>query len=101
MRYFLGIQILQIHQSKDGIFISQSRYAHEILKIFKMINFKAATKPVITELKFIKEDKVSKVDPTLFKVIVGSLMYLTTTRHNIMYGVRLISRFIETPKESH
>jgi hypothetical protein len=41
------------------------------------------------------------VDPTLFKRMVGSLMYLTTTRHDIMYGVSLISRFMETPKESH
>jgi hypothetical protein len=52
-------------------------------------------------LKLRKEDKGSKVDPTLFKRLVGSLMYLTTIRPDIMYGVSLISRFMETPKESH
>jgi hypothetical protein len=98
MRYFLGIEV---HQSKAGIFISQSKYAHEILKRFNMINSKATPTPVITGLKLSKEDEGSKVDPTLFKRLVGSLMYLTTTRPDIMYGVSLISRFMETPKESH
>jgi hypothetical protein len=66
-----------------------------------MVNSKAAPTPVITGLKLSKEDKGSKVDLTLFKRLVGSLMYLTTTRPDIMYGVSLISRFMETPKESH
>jgi hypothetical protein len=52
-------------------------------------------------LKLSKEDKGSKVDPTLFKRWVGSLMYLTIAMPYIMHGVRLISRFMETPKESH
>jgi hypothetical protein len=45
MRYFLGIEV---HQSKIGIFISQSKYAHEILEIFNMMNSKAAPTPFIT-----------------------------------------------------
>jgi hypothetical protein len=98
MRYFLGIEV---HQSKEGIFISQSKYAHEILKRFNLINSKASPTPVITGMKLRKEDNGSKVDPTLFKRLVGSLMYLTTTRPDIMYGVSLISRFMETLKESH
>jgi hypothetical protein len=49
MRYFLGIEV---HQSKASIFISQSKYAHEILKIFNMINSKAAPTPIIIGLKF-------------------------------------------------
>jgi hypothetical protein len=71
MRYFMGIEV---HQSKTGIFISQSKYAHEILKRFNMVNSKAAPTPVIIGLKLRKEDKGSKVDPTLFKILVGSLM---------------------------
>jgi hypothetical protein len=98
MKYFLGIGV---RQSKIGIFISQSKYAHEILKRFNMMNSKATPTPVITRLKLSKEDKGSKVDPTLFKRLVGSLLYLPTTRPDIMYGVNLISRFMETPKESH
>ena len=98
MRYLLGIEV---HMSKTGIFISQSKYAHSILKRFNMINSKSSPTLIITRLKLSKEDEGSKVDPTLFKRLVGSLMYLTTTRLDIMYGVSLISRFMETPKESH
>jgi len=98
MRYFLGIQV---HNSKTGIFISQSKYAHEILKRFNMVNSKEAPTPVIIGLKLTKKDKGSKVDPTLFKRLVGSFMYLTMTRPDIMYGVIMISKFMETPKESH
>jgi hypothetical protein len=66
-----------------------------------MINSKASPSPVIIVLKLIKEDEGSKVDPTLFKGMVGNLMYTKTTRPRIMYGVSLISRSMETTKESH
>jgi hypothetical protein len=98
MRYFPGIEV---HPSKIGIFISQSKYAHEILKIFNMINSKASPTPIIIGLELRKEYEGFKVDPTLFKILVVSLMYLTSTRHDIVYGVSLISRLMETPKESH
>jgi hypothetical protein len=72
-----------------------------MLKRFNIINSKATSTPVITGLKLRKEDEGSKVDPALFKRMVGNLMYLTTTRPDIMYGVSLISRFMKTTKESH
>ena len=68
------------------------------MKIFNMINSKSTPTPVITRMKLRKEDKGSKVDPTLFKILVGSLMYLIETWPEIMYGVSMISRFMETPK---
>jgi hypothetical protein len=70
MRYFLGIEV---RQSKYGILISQFKYEHEILKRFNMINSKLSPTPVITGLKLSKEYKWSKVDPTLFKRLVGNL----------------------------
>ena len=66
-----------------------------------MSNCKLTPTPVIKGLKLSKDDDGSTVDPTLFKRIIGSLMYLTTTRLDIMYGVSLISRFMESPKDSH
>ena len=66
-----------------------------------MSNCKTAPTPVITGLKLSKDDEGSTVDPVLFKRIVGILMYLTATRPDIMYGVSLISRFMESPKDSH
>ena len=56
-----------------------------------MFNCKATPTPVITGLKLSKDDEGSIIDPTLFKRIVGSLLY----------GVSLISRFMESPKECH
>ena len=62
-----------------------------------MSNCKAVSTPVITGLKLSKDDDGSTVDPSLFKRLVGSLMYLTAPRPDIMYGVSLISRFMESP----
>ena len=66
-----------------------------------MSNFNSAPTPVITSLKLSKDDDGSTIDPTVFKRLVGSLIYLTTTRTDIMYGVSLISRFMDSPKYSH
>ena len=66
-----------------------------------MSNCQTTPTPVITGLKPRKHDDGSTVDPTLFKRIIGRLMYLTSTRPDIMYGVILISRLMESPKDSH
>ena len=66
-----------------------------------MSNCKTSTTQVITSLKLSKVDDGSIADPMLFKMLVCILMYLTATRPNIMYGVSLISRFMESPKDSH
>ena len=74
LKYFLRIEVKQIH---DGIFISQEKYAGKILERFKMQNSKAAPTPTAVGLKLSKEDSSKRVDPTLYKSMVGSLMYLT------------------------
>ena len=66
-----------------------------------MSNYKVSPTPVIMGLKLSQDDDGSNVDHTLFKRLVGILMYLTTKRPDIMYGVSLISRFMESPKDSH
>lgn len=66
-----------------------------------MLNCNPTPTPVLTRTKLSKEDKGSNVDPTKFKKLVGSLMYLTATRPDIMYGVSLISRFMDSPQNSH
>lgn len=72
LRYFLGIEVKQMD---DGIFISQEKYAHYILERFRTLNNKAAPTPTVVGLKLSKEDCSSSVDPTMFKSLVGSLMY--------------------------
>eukprot|EP00253_Pinus_taeda_P003658 PITA_03658 len=98
LRYFLGIEV---DQNEKGIFISQARYVNQVLSRFNMEECKAAITPTVMRLKLSREDSSKDFDPSLYKSIVGSLMYLTATRLDIMYVVNLISRFMERPKEAH
>ncbi|KAK8940572.1 hypothetical protein KSP39_PZI010102 [Platanthera zijinensis] len=98
LNYFLGVEV---KQSEDGIFISQKKYAEEILKKFKMENSKPISTPADPWLKLSKESKEGAVDSTLFKSLVGSLRYLTFTRPDIMYAVGVVSRHMKKPKEDH
>eukprot|EP00253_Pinus_taeda_P018863 PITA_18863 len=98
LRYFLGIEV---DQNENGIFISQEKYVNEVLGRFNMQDSKAAITPTVIGLKLSKEDSSKDFDPNLYKIIVGSLMYLTLTRPDIMFVVSLISRFMERPKEAH
>ena len=98
MKYFLGIKV---NQSEDGIFICQTKYAKDILKRFKMVNCKLVVTPIVIGKKLSKKDEGSCVDLTLYKRLVGSLMYLTAKGADIIFVVSLISRFMKTPKSTH
>ena len=98
MHYFLGLEVVQ---SDDGIFVSQKKYVGEILDRFQMKMCNPVTTPTEYGLKLLKNPEGRKVDSTFYKQIVGSLMYLTATRPDIMYAVSLISRFMECPTEIH
>eukprot|EP00253_Pinus_taeda_P018867 PITA_18867 len=97
LRYFLGIEV---DQSENGVLISQDKYVEAVLKRFNMQNSKAAVTPTVVGLKLTKEDNNKDFNPKLYNSIVGSLMYLTATRPDIMHAVSLISRFMERPKET-
>eukprot|EP00253_Pinus_taeda_P023712 PITA_23712 len=98
LRYFLGIEV---EQNGNGIFISQEKYVNEVLERFNMQESKVAITPTVMGLKLNKKDRSKDFDPSLYKSIVGSLMYLTATRPDIMHVVSLISRFMERPKEAY
>lgn len=98
MKYFLGIEITQ---SEDGIFIFQSKYAKDLLRRFNMVNYKLAATPMAIGTKLSKKDQGSSVDPNLYKKLVGCLMYLTTSRPDIMFSISLVSRFMESPMSTH
>ena len=96
MSYFLGIEVVQ---QSDGIFISQKKYAVDILKKFKMENSKPVSTPVEEKLKLTRGNGGKRVNPTYYKSLIGSLRYLTATRPDIVFGVGLLSRFI--PRDYH
>ena len=84
MRFFLGIEVLQ---KPDGIFIRQRKYAMEVLKRFGM----QESNPIVPGFKACRDDDGITNDETYYKQIVGSLMYLTATRLDMMFCVSLIS----------
>jgi hypothetical protein len=80
MHYFLG---LEVWQSPKKIFLNQEKYAVEILKIFDMGESKTMNTPVETNLNLLVDTSSELVNATLYRHIIGSLMYLTNTRPNI------------------
>jgi hypothetical protein len=98
LSFFLG---LQIHQSERGIFISQSKYLKEILKKFGMENCAPVSTPMTTSCKLNKDDDAPEINQTMYRSMIGSLLYLTTSRPDIMQVVGLVGRFQSNPKETH
>ena len=98
LNHFLGIEV---RQQKDGIFISQFKYTEALLKKFKMYGCKFVITPLVTYEKLQKDDGASKADTSHYKSLIGSLLYLTTARPNIMYATSLLSRFMQRPSQIH
>eukprot|EP00253_Pinus_taeda_P017294 PITA_17294 len=98
MHYFLG---LKVWQQKGEIFRGQGRYATEILKRFRMEGCRLMATPMITNWKKIDASEDKDVDPTLYRQLIGSLMYLVNTRPNICYVVNTPSQFMVEPNRTH
>ena len=96
LTYFLGLQIS--HQEK-GIFICQAKYIKEMLKIFKMEDCKPVLTPMVTGCKLSIDDSSKDVDQRLYRSMIGSLLYVTTSRPDVMQAVGKVVRFQATPKE--
>nr|GEV58215.1 hypothetical protein [Tanacetum cinerariifolium] len=81
----LFVQIY-VKQKKDGIFISQDKYVAEILKKFGLTEGKSASTPIDTEKPLLKDPDGEDVDVHIYSSMIGSLMYLTSSRSNIMFA---------------
>ncbi|GKB48348.1 putative ribonuclease H-like domain-containing protein [Tanacetum coccineum] len=92
---------LQVQQKSDGIFISQDKYVAEILKKFDFASVKTTSTPMETNKALIKDEEAEDVDVHLYRSMIGSLMYLTASRPDIMFDVCACARFQVTPKTSH
>nr|GEW61671.1 hypothetical protein [Tanacetum cinerariifolium] len=92
---------IQVKQKPDGIFISQDRYVAEILRKFGLTNRKSASTPIDTEKPLLKYTNGEDVDMHTYRSMIGSLMYLTSSRPDIMFAVYACARFQVTPKASH
>ncbi|GKA03791.1 putative ribonuclease H-like domain-containing protein [Tanacetum coccineum] len=98
LTFFLG---LPVKQKKDGIFISQDKYVAEILKKFGFSEVKTASTPMETQKPLLKDEDGKEVDVHLYRSMIGSLMYLTSSRPDIMFAVCACARYQVNPKVSH
>ncbi|GJW14327.1 putative ribonuclease H-like domain-containing protein, partial [Tanacetum coccineum] len=98
LTFFLG---LQVKQKENGFFISQDKYVGEILKKFDLMSVKHASTPIETHKPLVKDEGATDVDVHLYRSMIGSLMYLTASRPDIMFAVCACRRFQVTPKTSH
>ncbi|GKD79616.1 putative ribonuclease H-like domain-containing protein, partial [Tanacetum coccineum] len=92
---------IEVQQKEDGIFISQDKYVADILKKFDFTTVKAASTLIETNKALNKDEEAEDVDVHLYRSIIGSLIYLTTSRPDIMFFVYACARFQVTPKVSH
>ncbi|KAI3735634.1 hypothetical protein L6452_15141 [Arctium lappa] len=98
MNFFLGLQVKQL---STGIFINQSKYILDILQKYKMENCKSIGTPMAPGTKIHTDPSGKSVDVRTYRGMIGSLMYLTSSRPDIMFSTCLCSRYQAAPKESH
>ncbi|GJZ82373.1 putative ribonuclease H-like domain-containing protein [Tanacetum coccineum] len=97
LTFFLG---LQVQQKKDGIFISQDKYVDEILKKFRFTEVKTSSTPIETQKPLLKDEDGKEVDVHMYRSMIGSLMYLTSSRPDIMFAVCQPKLGLWYPKDS-
>ena len=98
MHYFLG---MEVWQNADGISLGPGKYAVEILRRFRMMDCKAMTTPMASNLKLLSNASSKLVDATMYRQIIGSLMYLTNTRLDIFFAMNTLSQFLTDPRHVH
>jgi hypothetical protein len=86
LTYFLG---MQVKQTSEGIFISQAKYAKDLVKRFGLDGKSHAHTPMSTNVKISTDLTSKQIDPTLYRSMIGSLLYLTASRPNIAFSVRV------------
>ncbi len=96
--YFLGIEVIQ---SPKGIWLLQRQYALNKLSKYKMTHCKPISIPLEQNVKFSVDERNLMEDTTMYKHIMGSLIYMTITRPDLSYGVGVVNQFMQTPRKPH
>ncbi|CAL9021727.1 unnamed protein product, partial [Prunus brigantina] len=98
LNYFLGLQVQQL---KDGMFLSQTKYAKDLVAKFGLESAKPVRNPMSTTEKLHKDPTGEQIDQKLYRSMIGSLLYLTASRPDISFSVGVCARFQACPKQSH
>ena len=98
LTHFLG---LKIRQQDLGIFLSQSKYARNLAKKFGLEFASSVRTPMSPNVKHTIDLLGKSVDSSLYRSMIGSLLYLTASKPNISYSVGVCARYQVNPKESH
>jgi len=97
LSYFLGLQIKQL---KNGTFMSQGKYIKDILKKFGMNEAKAISTPMGTNDNLNSDSSGNMVNQKLYQSMIGSLIYVTASRPDVMFSVCMCARFNAPPSQS-
>ena len=97
LNHFLG---LQIYRQKSGLFISQSKYAKNHMRKFGLESASFVRTPMSPNVKLIVNLLGKSVDSSLYRSMIGSLLYLIVSRPDISYSVRMCARYQANLKES-
>ena len=96
--YFLG---LEFHRNNKGIFVNQHQYLRDIIELADLQNSAPVDTPMEVNVKYRKDEGDLLQNPTLYRRLVGSLVYLTITRPDISFAVNLVSQFMSSPRHLH
>jgi hypothetical protein len=98
MHYYLGLEVWQKH---GEVFLGQGKYAVKILQKFGMMDCKSMATPMTTDIRKVRDSDSDPVDPSLYRQLIGSLMYLVNTRPDICFVVNTLSQFQVEPRHEH
>ena len=98
MSFFLG---LQLSQNPEGIFINQSKYASEILKKFGFNTSDTVDTPMVERSKLDEDKSGTPVDQTKYRSMIGSLMYITARRPDLLFAICMCARYESYPTKKH
>ena len=95
LTYFLG---LEVHYRSHGLFVNQHKYIQDLITLASLENTSYVDTPMEVNVKYRKDEGDLLGEPTLYRCLVGSLIYLTTTRLDISYDVHQVSQFMSSPR---
>nr|XP_043639756.1 uncharacterized mitochondrial protein AtMg00810-like [Erigeron canadensis] len=98
LTYFLGIEVAY---TDDGVVLSQHKYSMDILSDCGQLGCRPSAFPMEQNLKLDQCSEGHKVDATLYRRLIGRLLYLQATRPDIAYAVNILSQFVSDPREDH